>query len=498
MLTNRLRRHGFLVIIFLILWGVLLSHVDAPMYGHHESGITWMSASIRVFNEYGFASTNFIPVRTPGPTTPDDGFYYLTHPPTIVWIITLGTRLFGYSAETLAPYESSVRMIGILFTMVSVAIFYALTRRLTTPRISLVAFAFYALAPVTMYYGTLPYYDMLNMPLILGFAYVYSYWMEKFTTRRMVTLMLIGSCAMWFDWPAVFYLTSFGIIALIFGNREQRIGIVSIGFVVGLATVILMGYMVTAHPDAITSIQEKLVERTSNEMFFSDGETFTLTQFAIQLMMHMFLMVSISSTVLGLIGVGVLLREKKTVKNLVILGLLAAPTLFLILVRSAFHFHDWYKLHYLPGFALAAAIVAVRGWQIEPTGLKTYIRPFIFALVVVTLVVNFGYVTYLHLKRDNPYMMSLAIELPQYTEQDDYIATSYNIYWNSVNYYAYRNITWGVRPEEAARFYEESDSIDLHYLLCLEPDTVDSYDGVFSQYDYVVLAGQCRLIHLVK
>src|SRR5690606_35328088 len=195
-----------------------------------------ISASVRTFNQYGPDATNYLPIRTPGPTTPETGNYYLHHPPLIVWFSALATQLFGYYPETLAPYELSIRLVGIIATMLTLSLFYVMAKHLSTPKIALVGFMIYSVAPVTIYFGRMPYYDMLMMPSILAFTYVFANWMQKYTVHKTIILALVSMFTMWIAWAGAFYFFVLGIIALIYGKREHRLGIIGIGLITGLAT----------------------------------------------------------------------------------------------------------------------------------------------------------------------------------------------------------------------------------------------------------------------
>ncbi len=483
----------------LLVWSALLFRINEPFFGHHEGGNVWISASIRTFNQYGADATNYLPIRTPGPTSPETGQYYLHHPPLIVWFSAIATQLFGFYPDTLAPYELSIRMVGIIATLLTLPLFYILARRLTTPKIALVGFMIYSVAPVTIYFGRMPYYDMLMMPAVLAFTYVFMNWMQEYTTRRTINLTLLGILTMWIAWAGAFYFFVLGIIALIYGNRKQRIGIIVIGVVTGLATVTIPLIYAVLNEETMQQLLEILKLRTSNVEKGVDSETFTLGEFTVQYLAHMFSMISIGATFLGIIGLGILLKRKKTFETVVILGLAIAPLIFMLIVRNSFHFHDWYKLHFLPSFAIATAIVIVQGWHIEPDNvIKRYIKPFIVAIVICSIGANLYAIFLFHQTTSNDFFRDVASELPQLTEETDFISSNVPFPYSQIEYYAYRNINWGVAPTLVEEFYHEEETVDMHYLLCLTSGTVETYTGLFSEYPYEIVADECRLIHLTK
>lgn len=496
MLKKQSSHIWIIVGVLLILWGLLLININKPYFGHHETPFAWISATVRLFKEYGPQSTNFLPIYTPGPTTPETAEYYLHHPPLIVWFASISAELFGYYPDSAQPFELSLRMVGVIATMLTLAIFYALARRLTSPLIALVAFIFYASAPVTIYFGRMPYYDMVIMPAILLFAYHFLRWMQSYSQRQTIILAIIGIFAMWIDWTAAFYFAVFGVIALIYGNRKQRIGIILIGFAVGIATLAIPVIYAILHEDTLRQLQEVIYTRTISQNV-TRTETFSLNTFITGLIAHMLQMLSISTTILGLIGLVILFRRKKTLVNVTMIGLFLGTFIFMVVARNPFQFHDWYKMHYLAIFSIAAAIVAVGAWKLKPEGIKIYAKPLIFAIVFCSLLANI-YVLILLYPDVHEFTPGLVAELPEYTQEDDFIATNFNNPIYPIEYYAYRNIRWGVPIEEIVSFYAEEETVDIYYLLYLEADAVNNYDGELSEFDYVILANEFRLIHLTK
>ena len=485
--------------LLLVMWGILLFRVDWQFFGHHESGFIWISSGIKVFNEYGPAAASYLPIRTPGPTDPETGLYYLHHPPLIFWFSAIAGKLFGTHSDTLAPYESSLRLVGIIATIITLPMFYTLVRKLTSARIALVGIFIYAFCPVTMYFGRMPYYDMLVMPVILAFAYHFVLWMEHHSMKRALILMALGVFAMWIAWAAAFFFFVFGVIALIYGKRQQRIGIFAIGAVIGLATIAIPILYYLLREEAIQQLIDIVALRTSNHESDLNSDKFTLGEFLIQYINHMLTMLSLSTVFLGFIGIVYTLTRKKTLSVAIQLGLVAAPLIFMAIAKNSWNFHDWYKLHFLPGFALAAAVVIVTGWELEPAGIKKYAKPFIVAILICSAVPTLLWFYQLHQTTHDEFARTAAEQLPEYTGQDDFIATNYDIRTNPIVFYAYRNIRWAITVDNLLEYYEAQETLDMYYLLCLdEGEDIDSYEGPLSEYDYEIIGGRCRIIHLVK
>lgn len=497
MLKKQSSQLWVIVGILLVVWTALLFRMDEPFWGHHENPPTWMSAAVRTFNQYGAASVNFMVVRTPGPTTPEDGWYYLHHPPLIIWIEAITSQFFGYDADTLVPHESSIRMVAYVATMLTLSLFYVIARRLSNQKTALIALALYAFTPLTLYFGRTPHYDIMLMPFVYAFVAIFINWMRHYTQARTIALICVAIAMMWIDWPGAFYLTAMGIFALIFGKRQQRIGIVVIGVITLIATAAIPVMYEVLRPGSITEIFDILSLRTSTREAGFDSSSFTLVEFFARYFYDMVTVISFAVTILGAVGLVRLFFLKKTVNIYLLLALVMTPYVFMAIVPNSFHFHDWYKVHFLPSFGIAAAMLIYRSWSIPPDGLKRYIKPLVVAILITSLGLTIVWSIRLHQTSiNNTFGREVAADLPLYTQEDDVIYSNVTSGFNKIEFYAYRNVQWGFLPETFAEDIQLEENLDAFYLLCLSPETVDSYDGLFSEYEYEQVGRECRLIDL--
>src|SRR5688572_20228538 len=125
-----LSRYLLIVLFLLLMFASFLILLDEPFFGHREGGSIWIASAIRTYHQFGMDAVDYLPIRTPGPTDPETGHYYLHHPPLIVWISTLGVKLFGYDPVTGMPFEASLRLVAIFFTLPTLALVYVLAGRL--------------------------------------------------------------------------------------------------------------------------------------------------------------------------------------------------------------------------------------------------------------------------------------------------------------------------------------------------------------------------------
>lgn len=499
MFLNKQSHIWVIVLALLMVWGALLFRLDEPFWGMHENPPTWMSAAVRTFNQYGPAAVNFMVVRTPGPTTPETGHYYLHHPPLIIWIEALVTPFFGYDAQSLAPYEATIRMVAIIATMLTLALFYVIARRLSNAHGALIAFLIYACTPLTLYFGRAPHYDIMLMPFVYAFIAIFINWMRHYSQARTIALTLVAITMMWIDWPGAFYLAAMGLFALVLGGRRQRLGIVVIGGITLAATAIIPAMYAYLRPGSLNDIVEILSLRTSQQDAGFDSEAFTLSGFAIRYFYDMVTIISLSATILGAIGLMGVLLGKKTRARYLLLTLAITPYVFMAIVPNSFHFHNWYKVHFLPSYAIGAALLIMAGWQIAPTGFKRYIKPLIVAILITSVGLTLFWTARLHQTSiDNTFGRSVAADLPQYTEEDDLIYSNATANINKIEYYAYRTVQWGIDPAELATYVEEQATMDAYYLLCDTVYSLPDSDGAFASYPGQPIGDDCRLIHLLK
>jgi|GEM_PF-683925 len=491
--------------LLLVVWGFLLYRVDAKLFGHHDASIVWMSAAVRNMNDFGAAAVDYLPLRMPEPTTPDnpDNYYYLHHPPTIIWIDAIASQLFGVNDPIPSPKEISMRMVAYIATMLSLPLLYVVVRRLLNENAALIALFLYAATPITLYFGRQPHYDILMMPLALLYIAIFISWMRKYSFSKSVMLFVVAAAMMWLDWPGVFYLAPLGVYALIFGNNKHRIAMIAIGVLTMIATGLIFVMYEILRPGTFTDDIMEIVElRTSTS---SDGYTspsFTISDYFKRQVQHFFTSASIAISIFGIIGIVRLLVSKKDRNIYLLLTVILIPILFMAIVRNSFYIHDWYKIHFMPGLTAAAGALIWAGWNTEPdTIIKRYIKPFIVAICVSSVGVTGYWLVSLHLTSiNNVFERDLAEQLAMQTEVDDLIATNFDQLRTMVEYYAYRDVLWGVSQEAALEFIEEQEpgTVDLYYMICVEEETVDTYDGIFSEYEYTVIGGRCRLIHIVQ
>jgi hypothetical protein len=346
-----------------------------------------------------------------------------------------------------------------------------------------------------LYYGNTPGFENEILALTLSFTAVFINWMRRFSWERTILLVGLAIAAMWTAWVAAFYFVPLGIVALLRGKRQHRIAMIAIGVVTILATLLIPVLYEVLHPGALHDLQNVFFYRASNQRSEQGSETFTLLEFMRGTTEHMLMFMSFGVVILGAIGLIWLIRKETGLQRNIILALLMTPILYLFAFRNAFFFHDYYKIHLMPAFTLAAGYLIFHGWRLQRVGFGRYVRPLIVSIVLVSCVVAVGWTFLLYQSGNDPFVMAVIADLPEYTEIDDHIISNVGRPYPAVEYHAFRNIGWGNTPEVVAEWARE-EARDTYYMLCLTPETVASYAGALSDLPYEMIGDSCRLIYL--
>jgi len=477
-------------ILLLMMWGLLTFRINARFFSHFDGNGAWIGAAVRNYEILGSGNVGFLPVITFGPTTPESAFYYVNHPPLIVWAAAGFAEILGYSQNS-TPHEMAVRLMAIFPSILSLALFYIITRRLYNRRIALLAVSLYAFTPMIAYFGRMPNHEAMALLWLYSFIAVYLQWMRHFTWRRTFALVLFAGLAMWTAWAPAFFFVMLGLVAFVYGHRKQRIGIVFIGLITLLLTLAIPLFYEWQHPGAIDDLLIAFTGRTSNRAFEASAAGFTWLQFAQVQLGHMVTTMTFAVVLLGAAGLFSLILRKKRLADSTVLAMACAGFLYILVFRHAAQFHDYYKIYLMPGFSIAAAIAICKGWQLPRKGLGKYARPLIFAIVITSLAGGGYWFGLLHQSFDAPFPKALIADLPAVTQGDDLVLFDSARPYDVVAYYTYRNIEWGASPDAALEF--AASRKDVIYVMCEDNNPLDAR---LSQLASVTIAERCVLVRL--
>lgn len=488
-----LRDYMRIIALLLLAWAFLLIGINDTWTGHNSAAGTWLSASIHHWKEQGLATFNYLPVYNDnlGPTDPETANYYVHHPPLMVWGVGLMANFIGFDEF---PSQLAIRFLPISATLFSICAYYVLVRRLLGHSLAYLAMGLYAFTPMVLYYGRMPGYEQIIPALVLLYTAVFINWLRQPTHTRTIFLGILAVLSMWTAWVAVFYLAALGVVTLVYGSHRQRLQMILIGAITVFATLLIPVMYEMLHPGTIQDMIDVFKFRVSNREAGPASDPISLVAFIENILEHTLMFLSFGVVILGVYGLRLLPGRGSFVLRIA-LALLVVPFAYLLAFRNAFFFHDYYKTHFLPVLALSATLTIQSGWNARRRGRERFAKPLVLSIMLCSYIVAAGWLLLLHQSNDNPFSAQLIQELPQYTQAEDRILSNSQRPYLDVSYHAYRNIEWGILIEEVEDWVSESPR-DAFYLLCLSAETVEIYDGTFSDWPYELLGGECRLIDL--
>ena len=449
---------------------------------------------MRNYALYGADELGYLQVVNRGPADEDTFYYYVHHPPLIVWSATIFTEIFGGYADG-RPYEAVVRLVSVYATMISIAAFYVIARRLFKhPRRALWTTALYAFTPMILYFGRMPNHEPLALGFILPFVAIYLNWMQNPTRNRWLAMAVLAALAMWSAWAAAFIFAGLGVATLITGNNMQRRQMVALGAVTAAFTVAIPGFYELQRSGSIEALQEAFSFRTSSQEFSRGSENFTLAEYLLQLTIHLLVRTSFAHVLLSVAGIILMLRQPPSQVRTVSLALLGGAAAYLLVFRNASFIHDYYKIYLLPSmtFAMSVAIVVGLRQRRKRRSLWRYATPFVVSLLLISTVTILNNWWQLQQSGVGTNTSDLVHVFSTYTVPDDLITTNVEFQNSAVEYYAFRNITWEQTPD-AVLAQATGTTQRIIYLYCRGAEIPEGFEGATAE---AVLADNCQLITL--
>lgn len=483
-----LTRYGQITALLLLMFAILIWNINQPFFGHHEPNGIWISTSVRNWNWYGFFELGGLPVTTAEPADVDEMLRYIHHPPLMVWLSLIASKLFGESDGL--PYAMSMRLVSIFSTMVSLSAFYVVARRLLSARWALLCVAFYGLTPMIGYFGRMPNHEPLALALLFTFTAIFINWLRCYSHARSLAMLILAIATMWTAWAGAFFFVTLGIVALVLGKQQHRIAIIGIGAITVLATLAIFGYYEWQWSGSITDLIDAFFYRASSATLAPESESFTFWSFVQTWFIHMLTAMTFGVVLLAIVALPLVLRQK-TLPRAVILALWVAPFLYMLTFRNAFNVHDYYKIYYLAGFVLAIGVLLDWAWQPRKSTLRRISRPLIVGIWVCSLVLGAFWFWTLHQSGSDDFQWAIVNGLQQHTEVGDVIYSDFERK-AGLEYYAYRNFEWDVN-------FTRLSASEGYALICPDDGDAANYDGVLSDRAFQIIAdGACRLVALVR
>jgi 4-amino-4-deoxy-L-arabinose transferase-like glycosyltransferase len=490
-----------LIILLLTIWGILTLRVDASWFEHHGDNGRWISTGARNYVLYGASELRYLVTTDPAPTAINDLEYYVHHPPLIVWLVSLSSDIFGrYNDDSQfiagTPYELSARLIPIFATMISLCAFYVIVRRLFGSRLAFLALVLYSFTPMTMYFGRMVNHEPLALAFLYLFIAIFIKWMRYYAHTRTLALIVLAGLAMWSAWAPVFFLFTLGIVALILGQKRQRIGIILIGVAILFITGAIFFYYGLAFDGTFDTLIEAFIFRTGNQSFSRNSEPFTLLEFVARQASHMLTTLSFAVVILGGYGIWITFRHYKHLQRAIPLALILAGVLYMIIFRNAVFVHDYYKIYLMAGMSITATVAMKYIFGMRQYGIQRYARPIAVSIVVTSFVASFWWTNSLYQIGMSDFPDQVVSGVIENTKQDDLILTNLAEGIQTYSYYTYRDIR-SMTITTALKFAESEDR-STWYLLCagLDKSAVAGLPDLLADTGFIPIAEECQLISL--
>lgn len=467
------------VLLLIYSWALLTIRLGAPWFGHHDANAVWISSAIRNFQLYGAAQLRWLAVVNPGPATPETFLYYTHHPPLTYWLSALSTIPFGF-------HEISIRFLFACATLISVAAFYTLNRRLVNTTHAWWATLIYTSVPMVAYFGRMPDHEALSLAVSMTFAALLVNWLRRPNRKQYWTLVTLAWVAVWTAWASSLYISLLGLMAFLCGNAAQRRMLLILGALALLALIALLGFHELMRPGALQDQLDVLLWRTSDSSLLTESTTFTAIEWGTRQFGHIVTLATPGILILAVGGVVALLRFGPRRARVMLITLYGVGLGYILLLRNAAFIHDYYKIYLIPPLAMSAAAAVQYGWRSR----RYYMRPVIVGMLVLAFLSGAYMLVFLHQSNRAEFPRFLIQVFNERTVPDDQIQTNlpYTGDRFAVQFYTYRNVQWGVPVTQAVE-----EVMPIVYLYCDEGTVPPELAGL--NYE---LVGDCLLIRLNK
>lgn len=435
-----------LILLLLIIWAVWIVRLSEPYYGVRDGLEIWIPVAVRNLNVYGADTLGYMVVRNAAPiadpTNPAELQIYTHHPPLVVWLPALFTRLVGF-------HELGVRYVFAAASFIAASAFYVMVRRLFDAKFALWALGLFAFTPMIAYFLTSHNHDPLGFMVVMLFGAVLVNWHRHPTRLRLLALCALAVLAAWTAWPAVFFVAVLSMVSFLRGRTVHRVGVIAIGISGVIAVAVLLMFFEAQAPGALQDLLDVYVWRASDSAGRRGAESFTMIEWLIRIITHIIFFGTAGFVFLALMGIVPLVRRAKREALWMTLGFLIAGCLYLLAFRNASFIHDYYKTWLHPSLAIsgAAAVVWLRP-QLS-RGFRALIDGSLLVLILHTI-----FIMAIMLMAFNKPKLAFIIEtinqqdpdVPIYVNTPD--LTEHNDTQILIEFYTHRTIHYNETPDE--------------------------------------------------
>jgi hypothetical protein len=317
----------FPVLILLVLL-FLTPKMKEPFWGHHEFNGVFYAQIVKNYLRYGLVDTRGAQITSVGVTDSSEWSKHTHHPSTFPLILAGWSKIWGLN-------EFNLRALSLIATIVGVI----LLTKLSKNKLVVIPLVF---TPLLRYYGTMPVFEPLLLPLIVGILIAYK-------QKKYSWLFWCSLGAILLDWPGYWPVGWIIVLELLNKNRSRKMLLSGLGAMI-LGTGIILG-----HQWLTTGHAWEAFLKVGGFRAGMSQQPFTMAIWIKTMLLRARAFYGLPLIITTGLGTVLGWRDKNK-RKMIILAILIAISHSLVF-RNIAWYHDYMLYHAIPLVVIATAIV---------------------------------------------------------------------------------------------------------------------------------------------
>lgn len=165
---------------------ILLYKIDKPFWGQFDWTGAWFGTIARNYLQIDLTKTKLAPITVAGTENKADWEYYNHYPITYPFMVAGSMAVFG-------DHEWSIRLVSLIFSLLTLGAFYLLCRRFFHPLVGIFGIISILATPMFIYYGKLPVHEQP----VLFFSLMGLYFYLAGRNKLMTVFLALAFMASW-------------------------------------------------------------------------------------------------------------------------------------------------------------------------------------------------------------------------------------------------------------------------------------------------------------